>query len=38
MLPGGMGNNGGFGEKAKGLESVDASLCAVASTVIEEEW
>jgi hypothetical protein len=32
-LPGGRGNNGGFREKAKGLESADASLCAVAATV-----
>jgi hypothetical protein len=33
-LPGGRGNNGGFREKAKGLESVDASLCVVAAIVI----
>ena len=33
-LPGGRGNNGGFKEKAKGLESADASLCAVATTII----
>jgi hypothetical protein len=32
-LPGGRGNNGGFREKAKGLELADASLCAVATTV-----
>jgi hypothetical protein len=32
-LPGGRGNNGGFKEKAKGLELADASLCAVAATV-----
>ena len=33
-LPGGRGNNGGFREIAKGLESVDDSLCAVATTII----
>jgi hypothetical protein len=32
-LLGGKGNNGGFREKAKGLELADASLCAVAATV-----
>jgi hypothetical protein len=32
-LPGGRGNNGGFREKAKGLELAYASLCAVATTV-----
>jgi hypothetical protein len=32
-LPGGRGNNGGFIEKAKGLESTDASLYAIATTV-----
>jgi hypothetical protein len=32
-LPGGRGNNGGFREKAKGLESTDASLCTVATIV-----
>jgi hypothetical protein len=32
-LPGGRGNNGGFREKAKGLETIDASLCAVATIV-----
>jgi hypothetical protein len=32
-LPGGRGNNGEFREKAKGLESADASLCAEAATV-----
>jgi hypothetical protein len=30
----GWGNNGGFKEKAKGIESADASLCAVAATII----
>jgi hypothetical protein len=35
-LPGGRGNNGGFKEKAKGLESTNASLCAVATTVTRE--
>jgi hypothetical protein len=33
-IPGGRGNNGGFREKAKGLESADASLCAVETTII----
>jgi hypothetical protein len=33
-LPGGRGNNRGFREKAKGIESADASLCVVASIVI----
>jgi hypothetical protein len=33
-LTGGWGNNGGFREKAKALESVDASLCAVVATLI----
>ena len=33
-LPGGRGNNGGFREKAKGLELADASLCAVTTIVI----
>jgi hypothetical protein len=32
-LPGGRGNNGGFREKAKGIELVDASLHAVATIV-----
>jgi hypothetical protein len=36
-LLGGRGNNGGFREKAKGLESADASLCAVAATVTRGE-
>jgi hypothetical protein len=31
VLPGGRGNNGGFREKAKGLELADASLYAVAT-------
>jgi hypothetical protein len=34
-LPGGKGNHGGFREKAKGLESEDASLCVVATTIIK---
>jgi hypothetical protein len=33
-LPGGRGNNGVFREKAKGLESGNASLCAMAGIVI----
>ena len=33
-LPGGRGNNGGFREKDKGLESEDASLCESATIVI----
>jgi hypothetical protein len=33
-LLGGRGNNGGFREKAKGLESADASPCVVAEIVI----
>jgi hypothetical protein len=33
-LPSGSGNNGGFREKAKGLESAYASLCTVAAIVI----
>ena len=32
-LTGGRGNNGGFREKAKGIESVDVSLCTEAATV-----
>jgi hypothetical protein len=32
-LPGGRRNNGGFREKAKGLDSTDASLCSVATIV-----
>jgi hypothetical protein len=32
-LPGGRGNNGGFREKAKGLELADASLCAVVAII-----
>jgi hypothetical protein len=34
-LSGGRGNNRGFREKAKGLESEDASLHVVATTVIK---
>ena len=33
-LPGGKGNNQGFREKAKGLESTDYSLSVVEATVI----
>jgi hypothetical protein len=33
-LPGGRGKNGGFKEKAKGLESTDASLFVEAATII----
>jgi hypothetical protein len=33
-LIGGWGNNRGFREKAKGIESTDASLCEVATTII----
>jgi hypothetical protein len=33
-LPSGRGNNGGFKEKPKGLESADPSLCAVVATII----
>ena len=33
-LPSGRGNNGGFREKAKGLESADASLHVVVETIM----
>jgi len=33
-LPGGRGNNGGFREKAKGIELEDTSLCTVEEIVI----
>jgi hypothetical protein len=33
-IPGGKGNNKGFGEKARGIEGTEVSLFVVATTVI----